>query len=287
MHSSLYFQPWYDFQHPMVRQLAFVIASPNILCQLPTDLNIKHAFQLHNDAFWQHQYNLYLTRLKQLDECPQPLLDFLAPLKSTRLGLRFEYLMWFWLSEHHYHGYRVIQHSAQQIQGKHTLGELDFLIENEHENCIEHWEVALKYYLGQAKLATHEWVGLNRSDTLARKLQHFTNKQFQFEQVGEYQIERKYAVLKGQLYLPNSAHTPPHWMNSARQSGTWLSTLPHLSQHSNFRRLDRQEWICPSHFNEAAKVHWWTNGLYLNYANPLDIQYLMLQLNLYQPFCYQ
>ena len=37
--------------------------------------------------------------------------------KSTRLGLRFENLLWFWLQEDQYHPYQLLGHSIQKIDG--------------------------------------------------------------------------------------------------------------------------------------------------------------------------
>ena len=62
-------------------------------------------------------FSKLLTRLKQLDEAPEPLLQFMSRLKSTRLGLRFENLLWFWLQEDQYHPYQLLGHSIQKIDG--------------------------------------------------------------------------------------------------------------------------------------------------------------------------
>ncbi|WP_155517926.1 DUF1853 family protein, partial [Acinetobacter pittii] len=73
------------------------------LSQLPRSLTIRHNFQLHTDQSWEQHFQNYLPRLKQLDAAPEPLLQFMSRLKSTRLGLRFENLLWFWLQEDQYH----------------------------------------------------------------------------------------------------------------------------------------------------------------------------------------
>ena len=62
-------------------------------------------------------FSKLLPRLKQLDEAPEPLLQFMSRLKSTRLGLRFENLLWFWLQEDQYHPYQLLYHSIQKIDG--------------------------------------------------------------------------------------------------------------------------------------------------------------------------
>ena len=266
--TTPYFEPWLQFKQPCVRQLAFSLASPDMIRSLPPDLAVKHHFNLHSAHFWFDQYHAYLPRLSQLDQNPEPLLDFLHRLKSTRLGLRFEYLIWFWLQDHSYHPYQLLGHSIQNIQGARTLGELDFLLLNTATNEIEHWEVALKYYLGESDLSLPFWFGLNRDDTLYKKLNHFTQQQFQFKQIGEYVIQKRYAVLKGQLYVPDSLNEQLEhldWIQPQRRLGTWGT---HLKK--GFYRLSRQEWLCPHLTSSSEPAAWWSNGLYFKPKNPVE-----------------
>lgn len=259
---SDYFEPWLNFKHPIVRQLAFSLASPNLLQSLPDQLNMLHHFDLHHDDFWTQQFELYHSRLKQLDQDPTELIQFLARLKSTRLGLRFEHLIWFWLLDDQHHHFKLLGHSIQMIEGKNTLGELDFLILNQDTHQVEHWEVAIKFYLGESDLTLVNWYGLNRSDTLYRKLNHFSQKQFQFESAQQHQIQKRAAVLKGQLYLPTQTpainqHQPPAWINVSRRVGHWGSHVL-----ADYYRLERQEWICPNQLQSSPHATWWYNGLY-------------------------
>lgn len=256
-----YFEPWLSYTHPIVRQLAFCIASPNIIQSLPKEFDIQNQFQLHDTLFWQQQYSLYQNRLVELDQNPEPLIQFLQQLKSTRLGLRFEYLFWFWLQDDAQPNFKLIQHSIQIIEGKNTLGEIDFLVLNCATQKIEQWEVALKYYLGEADLDLPNWYGLNRSDTLFCKLNHFSTQQFQFSHALDLKIEQKFAVMKGQFFTPYSieAATLPKWLNPARRIGTWGHHI-----NKNLYRLQRHEWICPNLEQSSPRAQWWCNGLYHN-----------------------
>ena len=275
------FEPWFQFKHPLVRQLAFAVASPNILAALPSALDVQHRFHFHPSILWQQHFLRYEPRLKQLDQDPKALIDFIAQLKSTRLGLRFEMLIWFWLLDHHYHNYELLGHSIQIIDGARTTGELDFLIRNTETHQIEHWEVALKYYLGETDLSLATWYGLNRTDTLSRKLKHFTQKQFQFQQALDTEIDCRFAVLKGQLFLPlQSSMTEqprldhyqlPDWINIARRLGFWGTQIPRTQE--KFYRLQRQEWICPDAAISSLPAKWWSNGLYLQNQNNLFYMY--------------
>lgn len=263
-HLTDYFEPWPAYRHPVVRQLAFALASPNILLKLPPTLEIQHTFELHDNDFWQQHYHNYQPRLIALDRDPQPLLDFLQQLKSTRLGLRFEMLMWFWLLDREYHPYELIGHSIQKIEGSRTLGELDFVLLNSETKTVEHWEVALKYYLAEHDFSLPHWYGLNRSDTLQRKLKHFTEKQFQFKDAQQHCIQRRYAVMKGQLYFPqttrSTAQQSPTWVNDARRHGVWGHHIPAVQE--GFYRLQRHEWICAERQATSEIAQWWTDGLY-------------------------
>lgn len=283
------FEPWLQFKHLLVRQLAFAIASPNIIRNIPADLSVVHDFALHNDMFWFEQFEHYLPRLKQLDACPDELTHFIQRLKSTRLGLRFEYLMWFWLQDPAQTQFDIIGHSVQMIDGPLTIGELDFLLWNKQANRVEHWEVALKFYLAEFDLEFANWYGLNRSDTLKRKLNHFTQKQFQFERVLDQDIAYKYAVLKGQLYLPislekNENHsstglnkTLPDWVNPSRRIGFWGESIK-----QDFYRVERQEWICPSAVQTSPPAHWWCDGLYKNTTT--QSFYMFRQANIHNSY---
>ena len=170
--------------------------------------------------------------------------------------------IWFWLLDHAYHPYELLGHSIQKIDGRKTVGELDFVLRNTTTAEIEHWEIALKYYLAEGDFSLPYWYGLNRSDTLSRKLNHFTQKQFQFEDALGQNIQRRFCILKGQLYLPEfSLCSPlPDWVNPARRIGHWGQYIPSGSEH--YYRLQRHEWICPQEFSSSEDATWWTDGLY-------------------------
>ncbi|ALH95444.1 DUF1853 family protein [Acinetobacter equi] len=255
---------WLFYKTPVVRQLAFALLSPNIIQKIPQELEVFYPFQLHDSQKWQNFYTQYKPRLEFLDQNPNELQNFLNKLKSTRLGLRFEMLIWFWLLDSNYHPYEVLAHGLQIIQGPKTVGELDFVVKNTENNQIEHWEVALKYYLGESDLTLKNWYGLNRSDTLFKKMYHFSQKQFQFSHVLDLEINEKFAVIKGQLYLPlyqNSLEIPT-WINLDRRLGNWGTCFPkHAKKH---HRLSRHEWLCPHNNASSSHNKWWTDGLYFN-----------------------
>lgn len=275
MFSTVFFEPWHHYQTHVVRQLAFAIASPNLMTFFPPQINPPHVIQLHHDTAWQQYYWAYQPRLEYLDQHPQELNDFLSKIKSTRLGLRFEALIWFWLHDAHNQYFELLGHSIQyHLKGK-TLGEIDFLVRDLQTQRVEHWEVCLKYYLAEYDLDLHTWIGLNPDDTFLHKLKHVAHKQFQFEYSLGHQIEARKIIIKGQLYLPPTHASIPKWINTQRRLGTWYNCIP---KDKNFIWLSRQEWLCPEYLtkNTSTKnIKYWKNGLYYN--NLYD-KFIMLRL---------
>lgn len=59
-----------------------------------------------------------------------------------------------------------------------------------------------------------------------------------------FKVQQRFAVLKGQLYLPLNLPQEqliPEWVNLKRRLGTWGTEIP----KSDFYRLERHEWLCP------------------------------------------
>ena len=114
------------------------------------------------------------------------------------------------------------------------------------------------------------WYGLNRDDTFLKKLRHFTERQFQFEHVSSLDIQQKFAILKGQLFLPNvTAVTIPAWIQTARRLGKWGHTIPQQPMY----HLTRHEWICPNLQATSAPAIWWCNDLYYDFSSQQSYMY--------------
>ena len=274
-------QPWLQFKHDVVRQLAFCIASPPLLQAWPDQQSV---IDLPDHTFWLQHFQHYLPRLIQLDANPQALLAHLHNLRSTRLGIRFESLLWFWLQDSDYHPYRLIGHSIKRMQGNRTLGELDFLLLNRQSQQVEHWEVAIKFYLGEAGFFARNWVGLNRRDTLGRKLKHIREQQFSLEGLPNVQVDVQRAIVKGRLFYPvQHAITLPGWIAPAHLNGLWGYTPPPSATQGTWQRAQRLEWFCESaSLNlQAHNPYYWTDGLYFfMQGNTVKKRYMLRAHNL-------
>ena len=112
--------------------------------------------------------------------------------------------------------------------GKQTTGELDLILYNHEDNLVEHWELAIKFFMGSAPFAPINWVGINSNDNLQRKMTHMQTKQFRTVWVetkshGQVKIDKRYGVIKGRFFLPmNIANfVYPHWLTPSFPMHEW------------------------------------------------------------------
>ena len=264
---------WLHFSQPAVRDLAFAIGSPPLLSQWPTEFSPHQTINLPDYSFWQSHFQRYLPRLRALDDNPTELNQVLAKLPSSRLGIRFEALLSFWLNDHsdHWHDFELLAKNIQLKDEKRTIGEVDFIIHNKITGDIEHWELSLKFYLGEGALQPFEWRGLNDRDTFGRKIKHTLQKQFNVDRIhlpalGETPIHKRRAIFKGRLFYPdqvaNSAKKPlTTWLHPEHLQGTWGY---HLPQEIEWRRAARREWLTPEPIPaKQIKPSYLIHGLYL------------------------
>ncbi len=263
---------WVQFQDEDVRDLAFAIASPDILGSWPSGYYPQRQIHLGLSVPWHHWFSCYKDRLAQLDANPAPLKAHLASLKSHRLGLRFESLLVFWLNDRDYHPFKLIAHNIQVHMHGVTRGEIDFLIQNQESKGIEHWEVALKFYLGEWDFSPEQWYGIERKDTLARKLTRSVTHQFEYTEALGYPIDVRRLILKGRLFYPmNQTSQVPAWVNSEHLWGYWGHVLPELDAQAMtgtgrvWRKASRAEWLTRRTVDTHSVDPWSTErqGLWL------------------------
>jgi len=104
--------------------------------------------------------------------------EFIFP-KNSIIGLQAEACFEAFLKNSKH--YRLLA-SNLQIQGeKGTIGELDYIVQNQATDEVVHIELSCKFYLYDNKITTSEeskWIGPNRKDSLYDKLEKLKSKQF-------------------------------------------------------------------------------------------------------------
>lgn len=286
--ASHFYAPWEQFKRPFVRDLAYVLACPEVLTEWLDFAPYQNTspIALHNPEFWQNQFKNYRTRLHELDNTNayQSLTRYLLTRPSPRrLGFHFEGLLSFWLMDGYAQGlhcYEIIASNVQLFSGKQTVGELDLILYNHEQGLSEHWELAIKFFMGSAPFTPDNWVGINSNDNLQRKMVHMQTKQFRSVQVdtkdhGRVKIDRRYAVIKGRFFLPinHGNFNYPSWLAKDFPMHRWCdeqdaSNLATLNMES-LRQATYVEWFTKRSFYDARLplVNWADNkppktGLY-------------------------
>lgn len=203
-----------------------------------------------------------LDRMLSDDVCQQ--LD-----EQTRLGKYFEQIMWLGLAQHP-RWERVQQHVV--IQGEHrTLGELDLIVRNSASKEVEHWELAVKFYLGFGDVSqAKSWHGPRLSDRLDKKIDKLVNQQLPMAALANaqgllpdecYHIARSRLLVKGRLFYPLTSVEGqlrqslewvevPSFLNPKHEYGWWASAddwQKYLCTHTlDVQPLRRLEWLVPS-----------------------------------------
>ncbi len=105
-------------------------------------------------------------------------LDFALP-NNLRLGHMAEKIVGELIKQST--NYVVLYENIQIIENKATIGEIDFIIKHLTSNELIHLELAYKFYLFDPNKSInpiHNWIGPNRNDSLAEKLEKLFQKQF-------------------------------------------------------------------------------------------------------------
>ncbi len=213
-----------------VRDLAWVIGSPPLVGSQGEQADWP-------DAAWcEAQLERMAPLLDQLERARWPGRKEFADLSDRRLGAYFEFLVARWLSLDE--RYDVLAHNLAIRQplaagGRETVGELDFVVRDNFAKRVEHWEVAVKFYLGGVPGSRGAWLGPGLKDRLDRKLDRVLTHQLPLPATAAARaplsdaglsIDRSRALIKGRLFYPQGvAMRPPGEAGNAHLRGWWLT----------------------------------------------------------------
>lgn len=196
--------PWQSLETPQVRDLAWsCLGAPLFTPQLGGFSTLNLGAYHSNLLAW----------LRSLDAQPEALIRHLDAGPHSRLGLYFENLLQFLLTEGFNSGalpYKLIGHNLAIREQGTTLGEIDFLLKD-RDDAVLHLETAVKFYLlreTNSHKASHwsNWIGPNGKDRLDIKLAHLL----------EHQLQRSKHPATIHLLSSQGIHanqmTPVHWL---------------------------------------------------------------------------
>lgn len=169
--------PWLRWRHQAVRDLAWAVGSPPLL--RPADSRESGDGPRWLDQVWCDQtLSTSQDWLTALDHDPTDLLAHLAHEQDHRLGSHFESLLAFWLSWPGNPHYELVERNLPVRDNGRTLGEFDFLVRERGRGELQHWEVAVKFFLGvQPGGQARHWIGPGLRDRLDLKLERLRSHQ--------------------------------------------------------------------------------------------------------------
>ncbi|WP_120510412.1 DUF1853 family protein [Photobacterium salinisoli] len=167
---------------------------------------------------------------------------------NQRLGFYYQWL-WQQLISHH-PDFELVGEEIQLHEAKRTLGAIDFLVFNKLSKQLEHWEVAIKFYLAYQQ----RWLGPNSADNLDNKINKMVQHQLAMTQHQAYKDQ--YAKSLGQptcQRLIVQGRLFDHFRNE--ESGSALPINPDVNkglwcfqsqaERLSLKILTKRDWLTP------------------------------------------
>jgi len=176
-----------------------------------------------------------------------------SPRPVSRLGVYFENL-WAFAFTHHPH-YHLRQRNLPLHADGRTLGELDFVVRYLPDNCTEHWEIAVKFYL---EVDGGYWVGPGLRDRLDIKLARMRRHQLPLIRQPaaraqllqrDIHIDRQWALMPGRLFRPLLGEAAPlHSDINPHSCRYWWAAADEFRYHfadsaHHWVQLPKRTWL--------------------------------------------
>lgn len=225
----------------LVADLAFILLSPSLI----TESNTKVNFNTLETIQW----------LEGIDKDDTSLRLFIEGNNARKLGWYAEQLMSFFFKNNPL--YRLLGNNIQLFDGKTTIGEIDFIIEDIRSKEIFQLELATKFYL-YYDLNEPIFIGPNSHDNFDRKFYHLTEKQLKPKEsneiiqiTGNRKIDFQVPLMKGILFYPlnqQKIDTYFSYINPNHQRG-WYTNLSGLLSSKDINELyatTKLDWLSMS-----------------------------------------
>lgn len=226
----------------------------DILDQFKGFLNTKDILSSQTGAIKKFEFpEIRITDalLKDLKELDHP--------RNSVLGKRME--SFFEIAIKHSSRYELIASNIQIIEEKRTIGELDFLVFDKESAKPLHIELVYKLYVYDPTISPeiNKWIGPNRRDSFAEKLDKLNSRQFPLlykPAVHNYLEELKLDLkgieqqlcFKAHLFLPNnSILQQTTFINLNCISGKWFSFQDFKNsgwKNNLFFSPQKKDWSC-------------------------------------------
>ena len=249
----------YDYANDAVRDLAWTLFSPALCVPPSTDFEAPE-----NDWFHARDVRDWLA---DLDRTPAILQDTIRRCPTRSVGHYFETLFRFFIE----HGprYELLAHNLQVHDDKRTIGSMDFIVRDQH-GCVEHWEIAVKFYLGASKAARwSSWIGPNQRDRLDIKVERMRDHQLPLSKTlagqarlqsdGIPSVDRHRGLIRGILFAPLRHPCMAPMPELIDPQGLWipcteLDIFLRQKPLARWHRRVKPDWLAPSRVPESQTL---------------------------------
>jgi hypothetical protein len=186
-------------------------------------------------------------------------------LPMIRLGKQIERVFSFLIQNSS--NYSILKENIQIIDGKITIGELDFIIKSNETSEVSHLEIVYKFYLydpNNSEIELEKWIGPNRKDSFIEKFDKLKSKQFPLlykSKTVDVLNDLDLSKMSQQLCFMASLFVPFSMLdksvsiiNNSAIVGYWLTLIDfkiHAKSNAQYYLPKKQEWgIAPHHNSE-------------------------------------
>ena len=264
MHNQICQQQVFRLEHQVIRDLAWSLWGPALLIHSSPYNEVPYDETSCNDAF-----PLDLPWLKQLDQSPEVLIEYLEQKNTRLLGTYFEALWQFYFT--HNARFKQCICNLQVNDESRTVGEFDALVtlSNNQDQPQEqdpqqyqsfHIELTCKFYLEwQDSLGETLWIGPNCGDRLDIKYDKTTSHQLPL-----LKTELGQTICKEHSFNSSAAQQIAMWRGSAFDRAHWfrvneLESEAALKEWRGDEQIlwmiaDKHHWLAPILETEAAAL---------------------------------
>jgi len=177
---------------------------------------------------------------------------------GRKVGFYFE---WLWQQAVLAHpDYRLLAANLPIMHHQRTLGALDLLVYNHRLRQHEHWELAIKFYLGMGNNAGFDhWIGPGLRDRLDIKWRRLCDHQLTLSAqpaaraaLAQWDVSSlvRRLILKGVFFCDSQTAAAPSWLVAANPPAQWL-TLSRFRKQAEHRPGDDNKT-----YHLLTKPHW-------------------------------
>ena len=173
-------------------------------------------------------------------------------LEKLRLGKYAEELLYFYFKNSP--KYSLLGHNIQLIDDKLTVGEIDYLLQENSTGNLIHLELAIKYFLKINIDGEDQWIGPSTKDNLSRKRNKLINHQLRlvedYNRLIPAELQKKHftpqLLLKGAEFI----HLKEYAITENPYKNAWwlhIENLKNIHQENQQYSIvpNRKDWIFP------------------------------------------